>query len=130
VKLLIDTQVFVWLTEEDKRLGTNALEKITDVSNTVHISYFSFFEMAIKASIGKMKYDNSIMEDLSIMGLELIIPDRLVLGRYKIYNSDNKDPFDNALISVSIGEKCTFVTSDSKILTITEPGLLLLDAKH
>jgi PIN domain nuclease of toxin-antitoxin system len=99
VKLLIDTQVFVWLTEEDKRLGTNALEKITDVSNTVHISYFSFFEMAIKASIGKMKYDNSIMEDLSIMGLELIIPDRLVLGRYKIYNSDNKDPFDNAIFS-------------------------------
>lgn len=128
MKLLIDTQVFVWLTEEDERLGANALATITDVSNTVHISYFSFFEMAIKASIGKMKYDNSIMEDLPIMGVELIMPNRLTLGRYKIYNPDNKDPFDNILIAVALAEKCTFVTSDSKILAVSEPGLVLLDA--
>lgn len=128
MKFLIDTQVLVWLTEEDSRLGAKTLEQLTDLSHTVHVSYFSFFEMAIKASIGKMKYDNSVVEDLPVMGVELIMPDRLVLGRYKIYNPANKDPFDNILISVAIGEKCTFVTSDPKILGVSEPDLVVLDA--
>jgi PIN domain nuclease of toxin-antitoxin system len=128
VKLLLDTQVFVWLTEEDSRLGASTLEKVTDVSNTVYISYFSFFEMAIKASIGKMKYDNSIMELLPAMGVELIMPDHLVLARYKKYNPTNKDPFDNVLMAVAQSEKCVLVTSDQKMLAFSGPSLTLLDA--
>ena len=128
MKLLLDTQVFVWLTEGDDRLGSSILEKLTDLSNTVYISYFSFFEMAIKASIGKMQYDNSIINDLPTMGVELIMPDRLLLSRYRIYNPSNKDPFDNVLISVALNEKCTLVTSDQKILAVAESALSLLDA--
>jgi PIN domain nuclease of toxin-antitoxin system len=128
MKLLIDTQVFVWLTEEDSRLGKQALARLTDLSNTVHISYFSLFEMAIKASIGKMKYDNSIVDDLPTMGVDLIMPDILLLDHYKVYNPLNKDPFDNILISVAINEKCLFVTSDLRILAVSEPSLTLVDA--
>jgi len=128
MKLLIDTQVFVWLTNEDKKLGAETLRTLQDVSNQLYISYFSFFELTIKASIGKLDYDNSILRDLPKMGIELIMPDTAVLSGYKIFNQDNKDPFDNILLATALSESCTFVTSDSKILSVTARGLRVVDA--
>lgn len=40
----------------------------------------------------------------------------------------NKDPFDNALISVAIDENYVLVTSDPKILSVSVANLRLLDA--
>jgi len=128
VKLLIDTQVFIWLINEDKRLGTEALRTLQDPASQLCISYFSFFEMTIKASIGKLSYDSSIVEDLPNMGIELIMPDTSALHDYKIFNADNKDPFDNILIATALSEKCVFITSDPKILSVTVSGLNLIDA--
>jgi PIN domain nuclease of toxin-antitoxin system len=128
MRLLVDTQVFIWLINEDARLSSATLKALQDTSNEVFISYFSFFEMTIKASIGKLDFDSSIMDDLSKMGIELIPPNNAALQKYAIFNPDNKDPFDNILASVAITEKCTFVTSDSKILSISARGLNLLDA--
>lgn len=128
MRLLIDTQVFIWLINEDKRLNVEVLEALSTPSNQVYISYFSFFEMAIKASTGKLNYDRSILNDLPKMGIELIMPSNEVLSTYKIFNSDNKDPFDNILIAVARNHKCIFVTADPKILTVSSPGLRFLDA--
>ena len=126
--LLIDTQVFVWLTNDDKRLGKVTLQKLSDTANRVCISYFSFFEMTIKASVGKLNYDISVLGDLTKMGIDLIMPDEEALRGYAIFNPDNKDPFDNVLIAVARNEKCTFVTSDPKILSVSAPGFKLFDA--
>ncbi len=128
MKLLLDTQVFIWLINSDRRLGKETLGLIENMSNQLYISYFSCFEMAIKASIGKLNYDSTILEDLPNMGIELILPTINALRRYSIVNLDNKDPFDNMLISVSCTEKTTFVTSDQKILNISVQDLNLQDA--
>jgi PIN domain nuclease of toxin-antitoxin system len=128
MRLLVDTQVFIWLINEDARLSSATLKALQDTSNEVFISYFSFFETTIKASIGKLNFDDSIMDDLPKMGVELIPPNNAALQKYAILNPDNKDPFDNILVSVAIAEKCTFVTSDPKILAISVRGLNLLDA--
>jgi PIN domain nuclease of toxin-antitoxin system len=128
MKLLIDTPVFIWLINEDKRLGSNASRALQNISNQLYISYFSFFEMTIKASIGKLDYDHSILEDLPKMGIELVMPDTSVLQDYQIFNADNKDPFDTILVAVARTEKCTFVTSDPKILVISAQNLNLMDA--
>jgi len=128
MKLLIDTQVFIWLTNEDKRLGADALQILSDTSNQLYISYFSFFEMTIKESIGKLTYESSVLHDLPKMGIELMLPDNEALASYTIFNPGNKDPFDNMLAAVARNEGCTFVTSDPKILAVSTSGLKLLDA--
>ncbi len=128
MRLLIDTQVFIWLINEDARLGSATLKALQDTSNKVFMSYFSFFEMTIKASIGKLNFDSSLIDDLPKMGIELISPSNVALQKYAILNPDNKDPFDNILATVAITEKCTFVTSDPKILAVSAHGLNLLDA--
>ena len=125
---MIDTQVFIWLISEDSRLGVETLEKVQNPLNQIYISYFSFFEMTIKASIGKLDYDATIIEDLPKMGIELLLPHINSLRNYTIYNPDNKDPFDNAIISVAIEENCALITSDPKILAISNRGVRLINA--
>jgi PIN domain nuclease of toxin-antitoxin system len=129
MKILIDTQVFIWLINEDPKLSKQALQIINDSSNQLSISYFSFFEMTIKASIGKLKYDSSVIEDLPEMGIELIMPDVNALRDYKIFDSANKDPFDNFLLATAKNEKHAFMTSDEKILKMKLSGIKLIKAK-
>jgi PIN domain nuclease of toxin-antitoxin system len=130
MKLLIDTQAFIWLVNGDQNLGSKALQTLRMTTNQLYLSYFSVFEMIIKASVGKLDYDPSILDDLPKIGIDLLLPDRATLQNYLIYNPSNKDPFDNALITVAINEKCLFVTSDSKILAVSTNNLKLLDAKE
>lgn len=128
MKLLLDTQVFIWLINEDARLGKNALMVLHDASNHISLSYFSIFEMTIKSRIGKLTLDPSVINDLPKMGIELLFPHKDTLREYAIFNAENKDPFDNALISVALQEKCVLITSDVKILAVTNPRLKLINA--
>lgn len=128
MKLLIDTQAFIWLINNDKRLGNKTREILLSTSNELNISYFSVYEMVIKAAVGKLNYDPSVLDDLPRMGIDLLLPDMTTLQNYMIFNPENKDPFDNALISVAVHKKYRFVTSDPKILNISLHSLRLLDA--
>ena len=128
MKLLIDTQAFIWLINSDKRLSNEAVEILKSTSNQLNLSYFSVFEMTIKASIGKLEYDPTLLDDLPHMGIDLLFPDKTTLQNYTIFNPNNRDPFDNALIAVAKHENCFFVTSDPKILVISRHDLNLIDA--
>jgi PIN domain nuclease of toxin-antitoxin system len=130
MKILVDTQVFVWLVNQDPKLGATALNILSDTSNRIFISYFSFFEITIKASIGKMTLSSSIIEDLPLMGIEFLDPDISALKGYAIFNPNNRDPFDNILISIARNEKFKFMTSDHKILNTSLVGLKFLDATN
>lgn len=127
--ILIDTQVLVWLGEDNKRLGPEARRLLADTANQVLVSYFSLFEITIKASIGKMTYNDAIFDDLPKAGLQLLSADRQYLKNYRIFNTDNRDPFDNMLLTVAQVEQCAFMTSDEKILASAVKGIQLIDAK-
>lgn len=128
MKILLDTQVFIWLTNESEKIGATTRRMLEDTTNQLYLSYFSCFEMTIKASIGKLDYDPSVIDDLTKMGIELIMPSVSVLQTYKVYNTYNKDPFDNMLISIAIKEKSALMTSDRKILAASSPGLKTIEA--
>lgn len=128
MKILLDTQTFIWLVNEDASLGNNARTYVYDQSNELKLSYFSVFEMTIKASIGKLNYDASLLDDIPKMGIELLLPGSKALVGYTIFNPDKKDPFDNALILTALRESYFFLTSDSKILNTNTNGLQILDA--
>jgi PIN domain nuclease of toxin-antitoxin system len=130
MKILIDTQVFIWLINDDPQLGATAKISLGDAKNHLHISYFSFWEMAIKASIGKLQYDSSILDDLPQMGIDLIMPIESTLRSYTIYNAANKDPFDNMIITTAQTDNLTLLTSDHKILDTPVRGLTTLDARN
>lgn len=120
----------MWLLNEDKDLGPIALEQLSDRENRILVSYFSLFEIVIKAGIGKMTYDDSVLDDLSAMDIELVSPSREHLRQYRVFNPANKDLFDNILLAVALSEECELVTGDDKILTTTIEGLKLEKPKR
>ncbi len=126
---LIDTQVLVWLLEDDPKLGKRARKQLEDPRNEVAVSYFSILEIVLKAAIGKMTYDDSIFEDIAVMNLRLVPADRAVLAAYRIFDPENKDPFDNLLIAVAKTGDYRFMTSDSVILESEKLSIQLSDAR-
>ncbi|WP_232302557.1 type II toxin-antitoxin system VapC family toxin, partial [Elstera litoralis] len=56
---LLDTQVFLWWDSESPRLGLRAREILSDPAETIYVSAVSVWEIAIKASLGKLAYSGS-----------------------------------------------------------------------
>ena len=80
--LLLDTHAFLWFLNDDSRLPEEIC-KMIQTSEAVYISIVSFWEMAIKNSLGKLELPQSIsrmMEDCVDQSF-MILP---------IYNSLNK----------------------------------------
>lgn len=128
MKILLDTQVFIWLISEDSRLGKKSKKLLYSTNNQLYISYLSFFEMTIKASLGKLHFDPNIIDKLPNMGIELLDGDQKSLQSYQVFNQNNKYPFDNFLIATAKTHKLKLITSDHKILNLKNAGLQILNA--
>jgi len=103
-------------------------ELVLSMENQVYISFLSFFEIVIKASLGKLIFDISVMNDLEKMGIELIPGDQQSLKAYQVFNQENKDPFDNFLIATAKSHKLKLLSSDHKVLATKLTGLEVFDA--
>ena len=57
MSLLLDTRAFLWFVLNDPRLTTAALEAVTADDNRILVSPASYWEIAIKISIGKYQLD-------------------------------------------------------------------------
>lgn len=128
MKILLDTQVFIWLINEDSLLGAKARELTKSTANQLYISYLSFFEMMIKSSIGKLQFDASVLDDLERIGVHMLSGDKQSLAEYRIFNNKNKDPFDNFLIATAKANDLMLLSSDQAILATSVANLELIDA--
>lgn len=127
-RLLLDTHVVVWLFQDRSRIGREATALLADAGNEVAVSYFSVMEIVFKAGAGKTHYDDVIFDDLAKVNIAILMPDRKVLESYRIYKEQNRDPFDNLLITTAILKNHTLLTADRKILATRAVGLRVLDA--
>ncbi|PIR58706.1 MAG: hypothetical protein COU69_04050 [Candidatus Pacebacteria bacterium CG10_big_fil_rev_8_21_14_0_10_56_10] len=128
MKILLDTQVFVWLVNDSPGLGRKSKKLVLSTQNQIYISFISFFEMTIRASLGKITFDPLIMQDLVKMGVVLLPGDCQSLSEYQVFNVNNKDPFDNFLIATAKAHKLSLLSSDQKIIETRATGLEILDA--
>jgi len=129
---LLDTQVLIWTLTETDRLSQPAREMISDSSVVKHVSVVSFYEMAIKISLGKLKLQGFVLGDLPgilyAQGAELIVLEpfeTVALGRLPI-KKDHRDPFDRMLICQAIFRNLTLLSSDTKIAQYRKNGLSLI----
>lgn len=112
---LLDTHTLIWFFEGSDKMSSKAREQIENPGNTNFVSVVSFWEIAIKISIGKLEMDLS-MEDLQRLiwenGME-ILPikiDHTFLLRTLPYH--HKDPFDRLLITQSLTEYLNLISCD------------------
>jgi len=103
VRALLDTHAFLWFTTGEPRLSNAARELITNPRNEILLSLASLWEMAIKASLGKLilqpSFDAAILgqmarNDIRLLGIEVAhVREVLTLPWH------HRDPFDRLLIA-------------------------------
>jgi len=63
VKYLLDTQALLWYRSDDIKLSKEAKSIINNPSNAIFVSIASFWEISIKLSIQKIKFDEPLLHD-------------------------------------------------------------------
>ena len=116
MKLLIDTQCWLWWFAEPDRLQEATIAKIVDETNELWFSVASIWEMGIKVGLGKLplpepidRYLSSRMKQLGARSLEIRADHALQAGGLPLHH---RDPFDRMLIAQAQVEGMTIVTSD------------------
>ena len=116
MQLLLDSHVFLWWVEDDKKLSKYAKTLISDVDNDCFISAAIAWELAIKTSQGKLKLSSLVssymlkhMQSSAFTWLDIKLLHIDFAERLPYFH---KDPFDRLLIAQAQAEKLAIVSAD------------------
>jgi len=117
VRLLLDTHTFLWFIGGNTALSPYARQLIEDRTNERLLSITSLWEMAIKASLGRLtltlSFTDLVAEHVHGNAIELfeILPHHLdILTTLPFYH---KDPFDRMIIAQGQAENIPILSRDS-----------------
>lgn len=110
MKLLLDTHAFIWW--DDGKLPPPVVRRIQR-ADQVFVSAVSAWEIAIKASLGKMIARASVADALEDYGF-LELPVRLVhADALRRLPPLHRDPFDRMLVAQASSENLAVVSRDA-----------------
>ena len=114
---LLDTHAFLWFLSDDPKLPATVKGTIEEAEN-VYVSIASFWEIAIKESIGKLILPapiTQLMEACEKLGFAILPIKAVHLSLLKGLQRLHGDPFDRLLICQAKAEDMTLVTLDENI---------------
>ncbi|HSN87940.1 MAG TPA: type II toxin-antitoxin system VapC family toxin [Thermoanaerobaculia bacterium] len=113
MNLLLDSHAFLWWLAEDPRLGAGARQAVADPASIVHVSAATVWELAIKASLGKLDLDGADLvaeiEENDFLELPMTARHSAAAATLPRHHGD---PFDRMLIAQAQVEGLTIVTRD------------------
>jgi PIN domain nuclease of toxin-antitoxin system len=115
-RLLLDTHVFLWWIGDISQLQSNAKRAIANINNECYLSVASCWEMAIQASLGKLRLakpiERFVTEQLTANGFSLLNIDLRHAAKVEKLPFYHRDPFDRLLIAQAMVERLTIVSAD------------------
>src|SRR5438874_12814953 len=72
MQYLLDTHVILWWLLSPEKIGKAATKIIRDKTNILFLSSVSFWEMAIKKSIGRLTLPHNLLEVVVSQGFKLL----------------------------------------------------------
>jgi PIN domain nuclease of toxin-antitoxin system len=128
---LLDTHTLIWSITEKKRLSPIVLHALENSSNAVYVSSVSFWEIALKFSLGKLEIQGITPDELPGLaiktGFELIsLSADESATYYKLDKTSHKDPFDRILIWQAIQRDLTLISKDERLTQYHSVGLSTL----
>ncbi len=120
MKLLLDTQIYLWVLDDSPRLSQRAREIIL-TADQVLVSAATIWEAAIKNALGKLRVDLALLvAEIARSGF-IELP---ILARHAAAVSalpmHHKDPFDRLLIAQALTEPARLLTADSMLQSYSE----------
>jgi PIN domain nuclease of toxin-antitoxin system len=113
--LLIDTHAVIWFITEDSKLPLKTKKIIENSENTCFVSIATYWEIAIKHSLGRLNLNSDLENIFRIIentGFELL---PITINQILINSGlehHHHDPFDRIIISQAITEKLAIITKD------------------
>ena len=128
MKLLLDTQCWLWWFAEPNRLNQQAVAAISDKSNELWLSVGSIWEMGIKFALGKLPLpeppETYVSKRLPLLGTKTLSIVAAHALRAAALPPHHKDPFDRLLLAQAQLEGLTIVTTDRVFADYTETPIL------
>jgi PIN domain nuclease of toxin-antitoxin system len=115
--ILLDTNALLFYLFKADQLSDAAMNTIT-YSDEAWVSIASFWEIAIKNSIGKLELKCSVSEMAEMCvseNIEILAIRPRHLDIIKSLPDIHKDPFDRLIVAQAISEKMSIVTRDTII---------------
>ena len=124
MRLLLDTNIILWLALDSPRLGGSTRQLLGDPGALLSYSVASLWEIAIKAQLRRDDFAvdprqlRRAMLDAEILELEIRADHVLAVGDLPLLH---RDPFDRLLLAQARHEGATFVTADQALAAYPVP---------
>lgn len=119
MNLILDTHALLWFLGGDPRLSERARAAIEDRSNRRFFSIAGAWEIAIKASLGKLTlaapFRSLIPGQLLGNGIELLELRPEHIAELIGLPLHHRDPFDRILVTQAMVENAVLVSADSAL---------------
>jgi PIN domain nuclease of toxin-antitoxin system len=117
MRLLLDTHAFLWFFIGNSALSAKARVLIEDDSNDKFFSIASLWEIATKASTGKLTlrkpFDEVFSDELTNNGIDLLGVTTAHISIITVLPFHHRDPFDRLLIAQAVTEQMQIVSADA-----------------
>jgi len=128
---LLDTHTMIWAISEKGKLSTKTRQILDNTNNSIFVSAISFWEIALKFSIGKLTINGIRPEALPELcvktGFQLISLSVEECANYHdLIITDHKDMFDRMLVWQAIQRNLIFISKDERIDQYQAAGLKTL----
>jgi PIN domain nuclease of toxin-antitoxin system len=116
MRVLLDTQAFLWWVDDAPKLSKKARTAIGDPGNECLLSLATCWELATKLSLGKLRLPSAIErfipEQLAANAFRQLAIDFRHVARVAVLPFHHRDPFDRLLAAQALEERCAIVPAD------------------
>ncbi|MDR0446233.1 MAG: type II toxin-antitoxin system VapC family toxin [Oscillospiraceae bacterium] len=117
MRYLIDTHVALWVLKGEP-ISDEANAVINDLGVEIFVSIVSAWEVAIKVTLGKLKYDGGVkafLDDIKLNDFRMLGVEETYIEQLERLEYHHRDPFDRLLVATAVAEGMTFISADENI---------------
>ncbi|MBU0656393.1 MAG: type II toxin-antitoxin system VapC family toxin [Gammaproteobacteria bacterium] len=116
MKALLDTHTLLWLVDSPEKLPSIVATICEDGNNELYISIASFWELAIKMSLGKIELESNALERLKSWcddnAIQLLPISIKHCQQVQTLPFHHRDPFDRLLIAQALCDRLALLSVD------------------
>ena len=114
MRLLLDSNAFLWWRDGSRRLSTRAAEEIRNSDNDIAVSIGTLWEITIKRTLGKLQFLEDFEAVTEAEGFVLLAITYSHLRALERLPLHHRDPFDRLLIAQALAEGIPIATADRR----------------
>ncbi len=119
MRVLLDSNVFLWAATKDRRLSAIAQAVLDDLGNELLLSSVTPWELGIKVSQGKLTLPSALPQFVRAAIADLLISEVSVSFLHGFRSAElpliHRDPFDRMLVAQALVEGVPIVSSDRRL---------------